>query len=115
MVTKALFKVLIESNDAAPHKLPCFGVGLIWTGTPPATSSPEKGVLMPLVQVVPQNGRWIVQQDGRSTRTFQTQDEAAQAAKQQAKSIDAEFQLHGTDGQIREKNSYGNDPSDIKG
>jgi hypothetical protein len=70
---------------------------------------------MPLVQVVPQGDQWTVEQDGQSTGTFSTQEEAAQAGKQQAKSLGAEFQLHGTDGTIREKNSYGNDPSDIKG
>ena len=70
---------------------------------------------MPLVQVVPQGDQWTVRQDGQPTGTFGTQEEAAQAGKQQAQSLGAEFQLHGADGQIREKNSFGNDPSDIKG
>ncbi len=70
---------------------------------------------MALVQVVPSGNGWSVLQDGSNAGSFPTQDEAAQAGRARAQAVGAEFQLHGEDGTIREKDSYGNDPRDIQG
>ena len=71
---------------------------------------------MPLVQVTPEAGGWKVVSDGEQQgSTYSTQAEAEQAGRDLAKQLGAEFQLHGEDGQIRVKDSYGNDPRDVKG
>lgn len=70
---------------------------------------------MPLVQVVPSGEQWAVLQDGQQQDTFATQDEAAQEGRSRARELGAEFQLQGEDGTIREKDSYGSDPSNIPG
>ncbi len=71
---------------------------------------------MSLVQVTPQQGRWKVLVDGSEQgRSFGTQQEAMDADRARARELGAEFQLHGEDGSIRGKDSYGNDPRDIEG
>ena len=37
------------------------------------------------------------------------------AGRAQARTDKVEFELHGADGRIREKDSYGNDPRDVPG
>jgi hypothetical protein len=44
-----------------------------------------------------------------------TQAEAEEAGRAQAKRDKVEFELHGTDGRIRAKGSFGNDPRDVPG
>lgn len=58
------------------------------------------------------DGGWAVKKGGssRATKVFNTQSEAIVRGREIAKSQKAEFYVHGTDGRIREKNSYGNDP-----
>lgn len=51
----------------------------------------------------------------RAYRVCTTQKEAKEQGINLAKKLNAEFTLHGKDGKIREKNSYGNDPREIKG
>lgn len=46
---------------------------------------------------------------------FATQDEAVQAGTGRAKADKVELLIHGRDGQIRERNSFGHDPRDVKG
>lgn len=71
---------------------------------------------MSLVQVVPEGGTWKVVVDGNQEgTTYDIQEEAAGVGRTKAQGLGAEFQLHGTDGSIREKDSYGNDPSNIPG
>ena len=70
---------------------------------------------MAIVQVTPNSGSWNVIQDGNQIGSFPTQQEAEQTGRQTAKQIGAEFQLHAEDGQIRQKDSYGNDPRSIQG
>lgn len=69
------------------------------------------------IHVLPNQGNWRVQTDGskKAYRTTSTQKEAIEIAKQVAKNNKSELLIHGKNGQIREKNSYGNDPSNIKG
>lgn len=71
---------------------------------------------MALVQVLPEGGQWKVLLDGaQHGGTHATQEDAELAGRDLAKANRAEFQLHGTEGQIRVKDSYGNDPRGIKG
>ncbi|WP_430404260.1 DUF2188 domain-containing protein [Fluviicola sp.] len=63
-----------------------------------------------------QNG-WQVIGAGNSkaTAVTKTQAEANEIAKQIATNQQSEVLIHGRDGKIRDKNSYGNDPETIKG
>ena len=62
--------------------------------------------------VVPRDGRWAVRKGGaeRVTRRYDTQREAVDAAREIARKQRTEVFVHGRDGRIRERNSYGNDP-----
>ena len=62
--------------------------------------------------VVPREGKWAVRGEGnaRDTSLHQTQQEAIDAARQIAINQQSELLIHGRDGRIRERNSYGNDP-----
>lgn len=62
--------------------------------------------------VVPFDGRWAVRGAGnrRATRVFATQHEAIVAAREIARNQGSELVIHGSDGRIRETNSYGKDP-----
>ena len=58
-----------------------------------------------------ENG-WQVKGAGNSkaTQVFNTQAEAIQRAREIAINNKSEVVIHGRDGKIRNKNSYGNDP-----
>lgn len=64
-----------------------------------------------------QDGKWQVRRDRatRASRVFDTQAEAEQFGRKVAKRERVEFVLAGRDGAIREKDSYGNDPSSSPG
>lgn len=64
------------------------------------------------VHVVPKNGRWVVKQEGKSKpeSTHKNQELARQSAVPIAKGNKSEVVIHGRDGRIRDKDSYGNDP-----
>ena len=51
----------------------------------------------------------------RASSTHSTQADAAKAAREQARQDQVEHFIHGRDGKIRERNSYGNDPHPPKG
>jgi ketosteroid isomerase-like protein len=53
--------------------------------------------------------------NSRATAVFKTQAEAIAAGRKIAQNQSSELVIHGRDGRIREKNSYGNDPRNIKG
>lgn len=63
------------------------------------------------------NGGWNVKgaNNQRATANFQTQAEAIQRATEIAKNQNSEMFVHGRNGQIRERNSYGNDPFPPRG
>lgn len=67
--------------------------------------------------VVPNGGKWSVRRAGasRASGTYDTQGEAIARAKNIAQSQKTELFIHGRDGRIRERNSYGNDPHPPKG
>ena len=67
--------------------------------------------------VVPNGSKWSVRRAGASkaSGTFATQAEAIARAREIARKQATELFIHGTDGRIRERNSYGNDNHPPKG
>lgn len=66
----------------------------------------------PPVHVVPRGDRWAVEREGseRASSLHDTQSEAAASGRATARADHTEFLLHGQNGQIRERDSYGGDP-----
>ena len=62
--------------------------------------------------IVPHDGGWAVRGEGsqKVTRQFDTQREAIEHGRQIAINQQSELIIHNQEGQIRERNSYGNDP-----
>ncbi len=67
--------------------------------------------------IVPADGQWGVKGEGnkRMTALFDTQNEAISAGRDIAINQHSELFIHSRKGQIRERNSYGNDPFPPKG
>ncbi len=62
--------------------------------------------------VVPHGNQWAIRGEGneRLTLITDTQSEAINAARGIAENQQSELLIHNRHGQIRERNSYGNDP-----
>jgi uncharacterized protein YdaT len=62
--------------------------------------------------VVPRDGEWAVKGEGnkRDTSHHEKQSDAIDAARDIARNQRGEVVIHGRDGKIRDKDSYGNDP-----
>jgi len=60
---------------------------------------------------------WAVKRENskRASTLTKTQKDAIELGKQMAKKSQSELLIHGKDGRIREKNSYGKDPFPPKG
>lgn len=58
------------------------------------------------------DGGWAVKKGGstKATKVHKTQEEAIRHGREIARTQNAEFYVHGRDGRIREKDSYGKDP-----
>ena len=67
--------------------------------------------------VVPLGNGWAVKAAGAERATVITtkQSDAISAGRNIAKNNHSELIVHGRDGKIRERNSYGNDPHPPKG
>jgi hypothetical protein len=67
--------------------------------------------------VVPHAQGWAVKGAGnaRATSVHPTQREAVSAAREAAINQRSEMLIHGANGQIRERNTYGRDPHPPKG
>ena len=67
--------------------------------------------------MVPREGEWIVEREGatRASSRHRTQAEADERARAVARREQAELIVHGRDGKIRHRESYGNDPSRSRG
>lgn len=67
--------------------------------------------------VVPHSNGWAVKGagSGRATKVVETQREATGIARGIAQNQGSEMLIHGENGRIRERNSYGNDPYPPKG
>jgi hypothetical protein len=74
---------------------------------------PKKGD----VHVVPSGDRWAVKVEGagRARSTHDTQREAARDGRDVARANNSELLIHGRDGEIRARNTYGRDPRRTKG
>lgn len=67
--------------------------------------------------VVPNGSKWSVRKAGasRASGSFKTQQQAVKEATKIAKNQQTELYIHGKDGRIRERNSYGRDTHPPKG
>ena len=67
--------------------------------------------------VVPHSDGWAVKGAGnhRATSVHSTQREAIEKARDIAKNQGSEMLVHGENGRIRERNTYGDDPYPPKG
>ena len=63
------------------------------------------------------NGGWQVKAEGstRARSTHKTQTEAANAGRDIARKNKSELLVHGRDGKIRERSTFGHDPRRTKG
>jgi uncharacterized protein YdaT len=68
------------------------------------------------IHVVPHNGGWATRKEGaqRVGATTDTQKQAIERARDQAKREKVEVVIHGRDNKIRDSDSYGNDPTPPK-
>ena len=67
--------------------------------------------------VVPHEDGWAVRGEGneRATSVHSTQQDAIDAGREIAQNQKSELLIHNKEGQIRKRNSYGNDPFPPKG
>jgi hypothetical protein len=67
--------------------------------------------------VVPHNGKWGVKGEGNTkvTRITSTQQEAIDIAREISRNQGSELFIHSANGQIRARDSHGNDPYPPKG
>jgi uncharacterized protein YdaT len=67
--------------------------------------------------VVPHKGEWAIKGEGNEkvTKIVDTQKEAIDIAREIAKNQQSELIIHRPNGQIRDKDSYGNDTFPPKG
>jgi len=67
--------------------------------------------------VVPAKDGWAIKGAGspKATKVFGTQKQAIQRGREIAKRQGSELLIHGRDGKIREKNTYGRDSHPPKG
>lgn len=67
--------------------------------------------------VVPNESGWSVKRAGatKASSVHRTQQEAVAAATRLAQNQRTELYIHGRDGRIRERNSYGSDPRPPRG
>jgi hypothetical protein len=64
------------------------------------------------IHIVPNGNRWAVKAEGvsRPLSTHRTKSLADQSARPEARKQQAELVIHGRDGRIQDKDSFGNDP-----
>ena len=69
------------------------------------------------VHVVRHEGGWAhrIEGNGRVSRIYPTQSKAIAGGRDAAIGLKSELYIHGRNGQIREANSYGNDPFPPRG
>ena len=69
------------------------------------------------VHIIKEKKEWTVRLERESVpqKRVPTQKEAIKLGREIARNNKLELIIHGRDGRIKEKNSYGNDPRRIKG
>lgn len=71
----------------------------------------EEAAMSNAIHVVPSDGGWDVrEEDSGRTKHFETQDEALKVGRALAQRNRSEHVIHGRDGRIRQRDSYGRDP-----
>ena len=83
----------------------------------PIGAIPRYGMSKNSKHVVPNPaGGWAVKNSGatRASKTFDTQADAIDYGRAAAKKTQSELYIHGKDGTIKNKNSYGRDPNPPK-
>jgi Uncharacterized protein conserved in bacteria (DUF2188) len=80
---------------------------------------PDEELAMPgkNQHVLPYGDKWAIKGEGngRMTSVHDTQAEAVDRAREIARRQKSELLVHGRDGEIRSRDSYGNDPFPPKG
>lgn len=69
------------------------------------------------VHIVPHSEGWAVKIEGndRATSVHRTQEQAIDAGRDRARRDETEILIHGENGRIRDRDSYGNDTFPPKG
>jgi hypothetical protein len=69
------------------------------------------------VHIVPHSDGWAVKIEGndRATSVHRTQEQAIDAGRDRARRDETEILIHGENGRIRDRDSYGNDTFPPKG
>jgi hypothetical protein len=69
------------------------------------------------IHVLPVGDQWMVRREGTEEplSTHSTQAEATETGRAQARTDEVELVIHDKSGNIREKDSHGNDPRDVPG
>lgn len=69
------------------------------------------------VHIVPHSEGWAVRIEGndRATSVHRTQEQAIDAGRERARRDETEILIHGENGRIRDRDSYGNDTFPPKG
>jgi hypothetical protein len=64
------------------------------------------------IHVVPRKDGWIIRKEGasRATSVHETQRDAVEVGREIARNQSSELVIHGRDGRIRDRDSYGADP-----
>jgi len=65
--------------------------------------------------VVQRDGQWLALANSRATSIYFTQKDAIDTAREIARNQEVELFIHWRNDQIRERDSYGNDPYPPKG
>ena len=65
------------------------------------------------IHTVHRDGKWVNEVEGgeRASSTHDTKDAAVAAGRELARNRKTEHVIHNLDGEIGERNSYGNDPA----
>lgn len=88
-------------------------------GTVRYDGTTNEGSIMPAgdVETFHQDGAWHNRVEGEkgTTGPFSTKAEAVEAGRDEARRAKREHIIKNENGQIAERNSYGNDPRDVKG
>lgn len=96
-------RLALESREIPFH--------LSWNDLGSEEPGDEAMASKPGQHVVPNGGKWSVRKAGstKASGTFNTQQEAIQHARGLAQHQQTELYIHGQDGRIRERDSFGRD------
>ncbi len=114
IVSEVAHSGIVGSVDTTP-----LGVSIVSIVSRPWRT---KGGLFPMakkkpVHVTPRDDGWAVMREGnqRASSVHPTQKEAEKVGRQAARKDRTEFVLHNRQGEIRQRDSYGDDPRSRKG